>query len=52
MEMVNVAGDFAALRRMAKAAKGARTVSVIQFGGETKEEFDPDYYRVIMEESV
>lgn len=52
MEMVKVAGDFAALRRMAKVSKGAPTAPVILFGAETKEGFDPDYYQVRMEELV
>lgn len=42
--MLDVAGDFAALRRMARLAPGARTVPVIEYEGQVRVGFEPDYW--------
>ena len=43
--MRDVAGDFAALRRMARLVPGSRTVPVIEYAGEARVGFEPDYWR-------
>ncbi len=45
VRMRDVANDFGALRRMARRAKGARTVPVLEVGEEVFVGFDPDYWR-------
>ncbi len=42
--MVDVASDFAALRRMARLAPGTRTVPVIEYDGQARVGFEPDYW--------
>lgn len=44
VEMVNVAGDRAALKRLARLAPGVRTVPVIQLGQEVFLNFEPRYW--------
>lgn len=45
VEMVNVAGSREGLRRMAKVAKGVRTVPVLEYGQEVFVGFDAEYWR-------
>ena len=51
VQMLDVAGDFANLRRMARRAKGARTVPVLELGEEVFVGFDPDYWRRRLQEA-
>lgn len=44
VEMLDVANDLGALRRMAKKAKGNRSVPVIEYGQEVVVGFDPAYW--------
>lgn len=50
--MVNVAGDRAALKRMARLAPGVRTVPVIQYGQEVFLSFEPEYWRGRLERGL
>ncbi len=45
VEMVNVAGSREGLKRMARAAKGVRTVPVLEYGEEVFVGFEPEYWR-------
>ncbi|MCA1990384.1 MAG: glutaredoxin family protein [Desulfarculus sp.] len=42
--MLDVASDFAALRRMARLAPGVRTVPVIEHQGRARVGFEPEYW--------
>lgn len=44
VEMINVAGDFAALRRMMRRSGGSRTVPVIEHCEVVVTGFDPAYW--------
>lgn len=43
--LLDVAGDFAALRRMARLAPGVRTVPVIEYQGQAWVGFEPEYWK-------
>ena len=45
VRMLDVAHDMAALRAMARKARGNRSVPVIEFGQSVVVGFDPDYWR-------
>ena len=42
--MLDVANDFGALRRMARLVPGSRTVPVIEYQGQARVGFEPDYW--------
>lgn len=44
VRMLDVAGDMAALRQMARKARGNRSVPVIEFGPEVVVGFDQSYW--------
>jgi glutaredoxin len=44
VRMLDVAGDMAALRQMARKARGNRSVPVIELGDEVVVGFDPAYW--------
>ncbi len=49
VRMLDVANDMSALRRMARKARGNRSVPVIEYGAEVVVGFDPDYWAARLE---